>query len=157
MHPSRYPDDLPDIPTLPDLVSILGGDWEEVDNDVLGEWYIYLILAKSFDQQHRLFDSMALDAAEGWGGDAYSVVKNNQTGERAGYIAMNWDTAADADAAFRAFSDYSDLRFGTMKADGFWQGEDYSSALIQTSSTSFVWLMAQDRVTLQSLQALVED
>lgn len=157
MHPSRYPDDLPDNPTLPDLQSTLGGDWEEVDNDVLGEWYIYLILAKSFDQQHRLFDSLALDAAEGWGGDAYSVVKNKHTGEQAAYIAMNWDTAADSDAAFRAFSDYSNLRFGLMKADGFWQGEDYSSTLIKTSSTSFVWLMAQDRVTLQSLKALVGD
>ena len=129
----------------------------EIENDTLGEWYVYMILAKAYNPQHRLFDSLALDAAEGWGGDRYSVLKNDQSGEAAGMVAINWDSEADATAALRAFNDYSNLRFGAMGVDGFWQGENYYSALLQTSPTSFVWIVAQELDTLQSLQAIATD
>ena len=157
MHPAAYPNDLPNNPTLPDLEVALGAGWKEIVNDTVGEWYVYLILAKAYNPQFRLYDSLALDAAEGWGGDAYSVLKNDQTGQIAAFISFNWDTTADADAALKAFSSYSDLRFGQVNADGYWQGSDYLSDLQQTSPTSFVWVMAQDFDTLQTLQATVED
>jgi hypothetical protein len=157
MHPAAYPDDLPNNPTLPDLESALGNGWHEIENDTLGEWYVYLILAKAYNPQFRLYDSLALDAAEGWGGDAYSVLKNDETGQVAALVSFNWDTTADANAAFKAFSNYSDLRFGPVTADGHWQGSDYYSALLQTSPSNFVWLLAQDFATLQALQAAVED
>ena len=155
MHPSAYPDDLPDNPSLPDLQSALGEGWVEIDNDTLGEWYVYMFLAKAFNPQHRLFDSIAQDAAAGWGGDAYSVLKNEQSGEHAAFVALNWDTEADTDAALKAFRDYSDLRFGAVGSDGVWQGDDYFAALVQTSPTSFVWLVGQNLATIQSLEALV--
>ncbi|MDD2521619.1 MAG: hypothetical protein PHW11_02195 [Anaerolineaceae bacterium] len=157
MHPDAYPHDLPNNPTLPDLEAALGANWVEIENDTLGEWYVYMILAKAYNPQHRLFDSLALDAAEGWGGDRYSVLKNDQSGEAAGMVAINWDSEADATAALRAFNDYSNLRFGAMGVDGFWQGENYYSALLQTSPTSFVWIVAQELDTLQSLQAIATD
>ncbi|MEL7626899.1 MAG: hypothetical protein AAGU15_08580 [Anaerolineaceae bacterium] len=157
MHPTAYPNDVPNNPTLPDLEKALGADWKEIESDTLGEWYIFMILAKADDPQYRLFDSLAKDAAEGWGGDTYSVLKNNQTGRVAMLVEINWDTEADADAAFKAFSDYSDLRFGTVGADGIWQGTDYSSVLVQTIPTSFTWIVAQELSTLQSLQAIVQN
>ncbi len=154
MHPAAYPNDVPNNPTLPNLEAALGKDWVEIENDTLGEWYVYLVLAKAHSPQYRLYDSLALDAAEGWGGDTYSVLKNEQTGKLAALISFNWDTTADADAALEAFRSYSDLRFGPVQPDGHWQGSDYSSALRETSPTSFVWLMAQDLATLQLLQAI---
>lgn len=157
LHPARYPGDVPSNPILPDLQTALGQDWVEIEKDTLGEWYVYLVLAKAYDPQFRLFDSVALDAAEGWGGDAFSILKNNETGELAAVTALNWDTAADADAALKAFSTYSDLRFGSALTDGYWQGEDYFCAFAQTSPESFVWVLAEDLSTMQSLLASVGD
>jgi hypothetical protein len=157
MHPSAYPKDVPNNPTLPDLEAALGEGWQELENDTLGEWYVYLVLAKAYNPQFRLYNSLALDAAEGWGGDAYSVLKNDETGQVAALISFNWDTTADSDAAFHAFSSYSDLRFGPVKADGYWQDSDYYSTLHQTSPSNFVWILAQDHATLQALQDAVED
>lgn len=157
MHPAAYPNDVPNNPTLPDLEALLGPDWKETEKDTLGEWYVYLILAKAYNPQFRLYNSLALDAAEGWGGDAYSVLTNDQTGQIAAFISLNWDTSADADAASKAFRAYSDLRFGAENANGYWQGSDYFSALQQTSPTSFVWIVTQDYATLQTLQAAIED
>lgn len=157
MHPSAYPDDLPDNPTLPDLEKALGTGWEEVDHNTLGEWYVYLVLAKAYDPQFRLYDSLALDAAEGWGGDTYSVFRNTQTGELAAFISFNWDTTSDADAAFRAFNSFSDLRFGPAQQDEWRYDGDYYSTLQMTSATNFVWVLAQDAETLQLLQDITED
>ena len=157
MHPARYPNDVPSNPTLPDLETALGQDWVEIENDTLGEWYVYLVLAKAYDPQFRLFDSVALDAAEGWGGDAFSILKKNESGELAAVTALNWDTATDSDAALKAFSTYSDLRFGSALPDEYWQGEDYFCAFAQISPESFVWVLAQDLSTLQILLAAVRD
>jgi hypothetical protein len=157
MHPAAYPDDLPNNPTLPDLETALGEGWDEIVNDTVGEWYVYLVLAKAYDPQFRLYDSLALDAAEGWGGDAYAVLKNEQTGQFAAFISLNWDTTEDAENALEAFSNYSDLRFGQVNVDGYWQGSDYYSTLQQTSPGNFVWVLAQDLATLQTLQAAIED
>src|SRR5690606_11538855 len=117
MHPAAYPGDVPKNPTLPDLEVALGEGWKELEKDTLGEWYVYMVLAKAYNPQFRLYDSLALDAAEGWGGDAYSILKNEQKGQVAAFISFNWDSSADADAAFQAFSSYSNLRFGPMTAD----------------------------------------
>jgi len=151
MHPNTYPEDVPQYPTLPNLEAALGQGWTQIDTGNLGEYYVYLVLAKGYNPQFRLFDSLAQGAAEGWGGDTYSVLRNEQTGELAGMVALNWDTSADAKEAFEAFSSYSNLRFGA-KAGGYWAGESFFSSLLQTSDNSFVWLISQDLVTLEALQ-----
>jgi len=151
MHPNTYPEDVPQYPPLPNLEAVLGQGWAQIDTGNLGEYYVYLVLAKGYNPQFRLFDSLAQGAAEGWGGDTYSVVKNTETGELAGMVALNWDTSADAKEAFEAFSSYSDLRFGA-KAGDYWAGESFFSSLLQTSDNSFVWLISQDLVTLEALQ-----
>lgn len=157
MHPAAYPHDVPDNPTLPNLAKALGEGWVELEQDTLGEWYVYLVLTKAYNPEFRLFDSLALDAAEGWGGDVYSVLTNDRSGQIAALSSFNWDTTADADAAFKAFNDYSDLRFGPVTAEGYRQDGGYFSTLHQTSPDNFVWILAQDLATLQALQASVED
>jgi hypothetical protein len=72
---------VPDTPTLPNLAKALGEGWVELEQDTLGEWYVYLVLAKAYNPEFRLFDSLALDAAEGWDGDAYSVLTNDRSGQ----------------------------------------------------------------------------
>lgn len=152
LHPEVYPDELPDIPTLPDLQKSLSADWELVDEDVIGEWYTYLILAKGYNSRIRLQESIALDAAEGWGGDRYAVLKNNTTGEYAVIYRSNWDSAEDAEAAFTAFGKYSDLRFGSLNSDGYREGDGYFSSLSQIDDTSFFWIVAESSASLTMLQ-----
>ena len=89
----------------------------------------------------------------GWSGDSYLVIKNPSTNQYAAIVSYNWDTPADAAEALDAFSSHADLRFGLLKPDGVWEGDDYFSSQVQTSDTSFTWLITQNLETLQSIQA----
>ncbi len=153
INPAAYPDDLPNNPTLPDLAAVLGGQWETVVEDVVGQWFTYLILARGYDQGFRLYETLAVEAAMGWGGDSYLVIKDPSTNQYAAIVSYNWDTSADAAEALDVFNSYANLRFGSAKSDGVWEGDDYFSSLIQTSDTSFTWLITQNLETLQSIQA----
>lgn len=155
LHPGSYPEEIPNNPDLPDLATSLGQGWEVVDENILGEWYTYLVLAKGYEAQYRLQDAIALDASEGWGGDRYAVLKNESTGELTAAVSFNWDTTEDAQAALNAFGKYADLRFGTIKAQGYWQGETLYSSLSPTSETSFVWILAESTETLLAMQAVL--
>lgn len=157
MHPDAYPDDLPQNPTLPDLSAALGDDWSLVEQNVIGEWYIYLILAKGADSKSRLYDSLAQDAAEGWGGDAYAVYENNQTGELAAVVSFVWDTPQDAEKAFEAFGSYSDLRFGPSDNGNLWQDAEHFSSLQAIDETNFIWIMAPDETNLTALQDAMQE
>ena len=153
INPAAYPDDLPNNPTLPDFAAVLGGQWETVVEDVVGQWFTYLILAWGYEPGFRLYETLAVEAAMGWGGDSYLVIKNPSTNQYAAIVSYTWDTPADAAEALDAFSSYADLRFGLLKPDGVWEGDDYFSSLVQTSDTSFTWLITQNLETLQSIQA----
>ena len=157
LHPQAYPDDMPNNPDLPNLEAGLGDEWELVDENVLGEWYTYLVLAKGYEPQTRLHESIALDAAEGWGGDRYAVLKNKHTGELVATVSFNWDTAEDAAAAFTAFENYNGLRFGAIAPAGYWQGEGFFSSLYQTNPDSFIWILAESAEMLISMQELMHN
>ncbi len=155
LHPTAYPDDVPQNPGLPDLSEVLGDDWSLIDENVIGEWYIYLILAKGENSKSRLHDGIAQDAAEGWGGDRYVIFENKGTGGLAAVISFVWDTPQDATKAFEAFSTYSDLRFGSSIEAGLWQDAGLFSSLEQIDETNFVWVMAPEKTLLESLQNAV--
>jgi hypothetical protein len=67
----------------------------ELSGNVLGElqWRIYLELWKS---------PRAAEAAEGWGGDRYSVTRRSD-GHLVGRIATTWDSAKDAEQFATAY------------------------------------------------------
>jgi len=142
IHPDRYPDDKPIPVSLPKFEDILGSGWEEIDRGVMGEWYTYLILAKGLDENARLDDDQAKLAVEGWGGDAYLVYYNEETGETVMVFRTTWDTSADADEFADSFRDYADDRFGTSSSDT-WQGLDgFHMFKHQTETTT--WIYAPD-------------
>ena len=153
INPAAYPDDLPNNPAMPDLAAVLGGQWETVVEDVVGQWFTYLILARGYDQGFRLYETLAFEAAMGWGGDSYLVIKDPSTNQYSANVSYNCDTSAAAAAALDVFTSYANLRFGPAKSDGVWEGDDYFSSLFQTSDTSFTWLITQNLETLQAIQA----
>jgi hypothetical protein len=128
MHPERYPEDKPVPVSLPDLKPALGEGWTEIDHNVMGEWYTYLILAKGLNPKYELKDAQARQAAQGWGGDNYAVYKNVTTGAIVFVLSTIWDTQKDADEFASAFNTYGNDRFGKPVTNQAgvtsWQTED---------------------------------
>jgi len=144
LHPEKYPTDLPIPVDLPDLSASLGTGWEEVDRNVMGEWYTYLILAHGFEKDIRINDSRALTGSAGWGGDTYLVYENGTTKELAFVMRSTWDTAQDLDEFVKAFTDYSDARWGKSTKTGAtsaWQGQDTYSLFYVVDGFA-TWIMA---------------
>ena len=112
IHPERYPADKPVKVQLADFSAALGDGWQEITRNVMGEWYTYLILAKGLDSSYRLDDGTASAAAEGWGGDAYAVYYNDQSGESVLVVSYTWDALNEADEFASALIQYGRLRFG---------------------------------------------
>ncbi len=56
LHPEKYPDDKPVTVEMPDLAAVLDGEWIEIDRNVMGEWYTYLILARGRSDQFTMDD-----------------------------------------------------------------------------------------------------
>ncbi|MFW5713506.1 MAG: hypothetical protein ACOCYU_02425, partial [Brevefilum sp.] len=97
LHPERYPDDKPIDVTLPDLTPILGEDWSLLDQNVMGEWYTFLILNKGYEESNRLSEDRASEAAAGWGGDAYAFYQNTSSGEILFVMDTLWDSVGEAE------------------------------------------------------------
>jgi hypothetical protein len=144
LHPERYPDDRPIPVSLPDLTEALGSGWSLYDQNVMGEWYTYLILNQAYDENLRLSESFAGTAAEGWGGDAYAFYLNENTDEVVFVMDSIWDTTEDALEFSDAFHSYADARWtwdGDMQ-DGtsVWSGEGQSVFFFMDGSRT-VWIV----------------
>lgn len=90
LHPEKYfQSENPVEVDVPDVASALGTGWTAFDTDTMGEFQTSLIL-----DEGEVSSSDAEDAADGWGGDRYTVVgTSDQT-----VILWNtvWDTDDDA-------------------------------------------------------------
>ena len=154
LHPEKYPDDKPVVVELPDLLAVLGDGWVELDRNVMGEWYTYLILAKGEDFAAQIENETALDAAEGWGGDAYAVYHNDATGQTALVIDWLWDRNRDASEFAETFVDYANARFGLTgdeQGDWWtWEAADMVSLLYSNDDRS-TWIYAPDLATAQAI------
>jgi len=151
LHPEKYPDDEPIPVTLPDLTPILGDGWTLFDQNVMGEWYTYLILNKGFTEANRIAEDSASMAAEGWGGDAYAFYQNDSMDEVLFVMDTIWDTVSDAEEFAGAFEDYADRRWGDAEGEiaGYPAWEDTSSAtLLKHEGNRTVWLLTSERETL---------
>ena len=145
MHPERYPDDQPIKIELDDFTSLLGAGWEEIDRNTMGEWYTYLILGKPLSSDWALEEEMALSAAEGWGGDQYLVYHHFENDEDVLIFLNDWDTQADADDFWLAFSEYAIKRWGntTQRTDTklSWELES-ETVIISRQTDQVLWIIA---------------
>ncbi len=143
LHPERYPDDLPVPVDLPDLTEVLGGDWYLYDQNVMGEWYTFLILNKAYDPVFQLPEETAAAAAEGWGGDAYAFYLDPDTDEVVFVLDAVWDTTEDANEFAAAFIDYASLRWdlGATSSVRSWTGVDGTVVFWQDGART-VWVTA---------------
>lgn len=164
LHPERYPDDVPQSVALPDGASLLGEGWQLLEQDVIGEWYTYLILAAGNDPAARLPDEQAQPAAAGWGGDAYAIYRRDDDGALAMMVDWRWDSGNDRYEFAEAFVTYATARFGTPAQRNTAWGEVTVWATaqgvhwFQTTGKRTVWVFAPDDDTAALLfQALQEN
>jgi hypothetical protein len=106
LHPEKYllgeqPIQVPK-PVLPETLS---GGWHEVRDNIMGEFSIDLILAT------RMNTLQASQAAAGWGGDRYLILRDDSTGSTAVVWHTQWDTQADAGEFEVALREYDARRF----------------------------------------------
>jgi hypothetical protein len=158
LHPERYPNDRPIEVLLPDLASLLGDQWRELDTGVMGEWYTYLILAHGREPASRLDDIEAQLASEGWGGDAYLVLYNEQDDSVVLVMHSNWESENDARQFFDAFRKHSTARFGSPVSSNdntaTWTHSDgLTDISIQGQFTT--WVMAPDEATILLVRSAI--
>lgn len=151
MHPNRYPSDTPVIVSLPDISSVLGEGWMQIEDNVVGEWYTYLILAKGYRPETQIDDTVARIAAEGWGGDAYQVYYDPSTQQIVLIIDTIWDTNKDAREYYDAFTQYGIDRWGrpiTQSGSMTNWKIDTQAARIQYQNQKNLVIIAPDSITL---------
>jgi hypothetical protein len=139
LHPNRYPDDKPIPVSLPDFEGILDNGWKEIDRDVVGEWYSYLILSKGLDKNARLDEKQAESATQGWGGDSYVVYYNFETDETIMVLRSVWDSKAEAEEFADAFRSYANLRFDNASGDSWLETDSYHEFHVQADTTTWIF------------------
>ncbi len=113
----------------PDLASRLGRGWKQTDADVNGEWGLYLILDEYLKDER---DSRR--AAAGWGGDRYALYEGAHPGEVMLAQLTVWDTVADAQEFFNAYSRRTGRRYaGATKIENTLGDGDSNAIAWRTS------------------------
>ena len=150
LHPEKYPDDIPFDVSIPDLGSILGPNWEEVDHGMMGEWYTYLVLEAGYEEVGRLTQAEASKASTGWQGDSYVVYNNSEDDSVVLILFSQWESSKEAREFQDAFINYADKRFGNPKQQGdnftFWESQPGIQSLKWVDEYT-AWVIAPDQVT----------
>ncbi|MEI8132455.1 MAG: hypothetical protein WCG34_08475 [Leptolinea sp.] len=155
LHPDKYPSEKPINITLPDIAYILGGGWQVVHQNVLGEWFTFLVLSNGENEQYRLPENLARSAAAGWGGDKYAIFTRKQDGAVVLVLQSRWDTEQDASEFFSTIRQYAGLRWGdpTREDDthSSWNKSPDGEILLQQQGTDTLWLLTPDILIQQSI------
>ena len=153
MHLDKYiAKDEPQSVELPDLTASLGEGWEPLDQDVMGELVTMLYLGEQLDE------GQAAQAAEGWDGDAYVILRNSQ-GQRLLVVCAVWDSAAEAQEFSAAFSDYVTRKYGgaltpsTEKTARKWYDAPTISVLSSQHDQETLIVVAPDRGSAEKVLA----
>ena len=146
MHPDKYlAGEKPITVTAVPLTTTLGGDWQIIIDETLGEWRTYQLLSENIDETARLSDETAQKAAAGWGGDHYQVYYDPQNDQSALVVEWAWDTSQDATEFQQAMSAYLDLRFRNAKSQdptqNCWAANEQTTCLFSTEKGA-LWVLA---------------
>ena len=147
LHPDKYPDQVPALVELPDLSDSLGTDWELFDQNIMGEWFTFLILHMAYNDSHQLPEDTARQAADGWGGDAYAIYLNEISDDVVFILDMVWETDSDAETFAEAFSDYAGRRWDIADEMVFgnatWRGVE-GTVIMALEGDRTLWVIAPE-------------
>ena len=143
MHPEKYFSyEAPVKVTLPDVSKLMGNGWTRVDDDVNGEWGLYLILDQFLNDA-----PYSKNAAAGWAGDRFGLYEQAGTDNLAVAQLTVWDTPQDAKEFFEAYASRTLHRYpGARKLED--SGSNDQIAEWRTSQGDVMMEMRQSRVLI---------
>jgi hypothetical protein len=153
LHPEQYrAQDLPQNVTLPDLTNALGEEWQLLDEDTFGEFYLRQYLGQQLNE-----DSVKM-AATGWDGDRYAVYENKAEGELVMVLRLAWDEAAEGAEFNEIFPQYPAYLFETNDSsneDGLecWSGSDAVICLYVLGEDSLIMRTPDVETAVRIVQA----
>jgi hypothetical protein len=142
--------DVPHVVSLPELGVVLGDTWQESDTGVMGELLtgIYLGTFTSEDT--------AESASEGWGGDRYIVLKDDQD-RRLIAMLYSWDSEQDAAEFFQVYLEFVDVKseglWNVITSDfneRMWQGQDIG-VYLRTKGSETLVIVGPDEETVRAV------
>ena len=153
LHPAKYfgkRDDPTEVAPL-SLGETLGPDWVQQGTDVLGELGLRLMLMAYLGSRR------SDDAAEGWGGDRYTYLKDD-AGEQLLALQTTWDTRSDAREFFKAYVDFIEAKskdawdlLQDTDAVKWWQAPNEHTIYLEISRDDVLILIAPDRAVAQAV------
>ena len=157
LHPEKYPNDRPAAISLPQFTSLLNRPLSELDRGVMGEWYTYLILAHGVQENWRIADELARQAAAGWQGDAYAVFWDETARQPVMALLSEWETERDAGEFRQAFTAYARLRWGEadqqdLQRGWLWQETADGVVFFQQRGNQTLWLIVPREADLPLLK-----
>jgi hypothetical protein len=152
LHPEKYFDGEGAIDVdVPDVEEALGDDWRVIDENTFGEYVISIMLDES-----DLSSRQVTAAHEGWGGDAYIALTDDEGTAIAWETA--WDSDDDADEFFRALVVRESERLDVdVERDGSTvtiEGDDAVVRIIHDGDT-VTYLMGPDVETIETMAGTI--
>ncbi len=146
LHPERYPDDHPQVITIPPLTTTLGTGWRLWNQNTLGEFMLRLHLSVYLDEE------AVKQAATGWDGDRYALYSKD--GDTCLVILLAWDDQDEADEFIAAYQTLAQTRYRAagegMVAQGMWWAGRPGLYLEQRGA--LVWLiLTSERTTAEAV------
>ena len=110
LHPEKYlAGEQPQELVLADLSGILGSEWKQAENNVMGEFFIRMLFSE--------FQSpVASKIAAGWGGDRYAILQD-AAGRYVLVWLTAWDTESDAQEFFTGYEQVLQKKFSTASLE----------------------------------------
>lgn len=161
LHPEKYPDDKPVPVEMPDLAVNLAEDWSELDRNVMGEWYSYLIFSRGRSSQFTMDEEKSKTATAGWGGDTYVYYATADLNDHLFAWRSTWDTPADAGEYFGMSRDYGLARWGipVQNSDGSvtWDSTSDGRITMRLSGSDVLWVIGSTQQVVTDALTEIED
>ncbi len=150
LHPDKYPNHQAVEVVLPDLLPVLGDGWEQIDDNVIGEWYTYLMLARGWLPRWQIAAISARQAAAGWAGDRSHLYYHAGSDEIVLVQRWLWEDADSAAEFWGAFNSYARARWGSPASYSGetleWSATADGEVILIRSGSETLWVMAPDAV-----------
>lgn len=155
LHPSKYlANEGPVAVVAADLSPFLGEEWRKLEQNTLGEWTTYLMLAYGADLASQIDLRQAELAAEGWGGDTYLVYYHDQDDETVMAARWLWESQTHASEFSGALAEVLEGRYRGGGIDlgrgSCWQANEEVSCMLKAGGET-LWLLGPGTESMEAL------
>ncbi len=121
-------------------------DWTVLYQDTpIGEFYIREVL------RAQLSSSIAENGAAGWGGDAFTLLQDPESGDLAWRLTIQWDTLDDAGEFLAAYTELATARYNVEGSDGCHDGGDLGASCVRATDQVVTIIAAPSRDILSTM------